>query len=239
MTDEDAFLKAICDAPDDDTPRLVFADWLQERGNPFDTAWASLIRVQVGAATAAPVEEREALRARAALIATPFFRDRWMTRLAVPTTYSMRWGAAWDRGFLCDLGGPFTDILTARRMVTDRVPYRSLDIGIRTLTEFKRLLGWRELRRLTSLTAYSNEWDGDFSDDHAAALANCPSLAGLVALHLRYVTITDHGAADLLDSIYLRGVRELTLSWTDQPGGVLSRLVRKRLADRFGPHCLR
>ena len=28
----DAFLRAILDAPDDDTPRLVYADWLEERG---------------------------------------------------------------------------------------------------------------------------------------------------------------------------------------------------------------
>src|SRR5436190_2525391 len=29
-----AFLRAIREAPDDDTPRLVFADWLEERGDP-------------------------------------------------------------------------------------------------------------------------------------------------------------------------------------------------------------
>jgi uncharacterized protein (TIGR02996 family) len=28
----DAFLDAIFDHPDDDTPRLVYADWLQEGG---------------------------------------------------------------------------------------------------------------------------------------------------------------------------------------------------------------
>src|SRR5918994_3068406 len=33
MTDRDAFLQAICVAPDDDTPRLVFADWLDEHGD--------------------------------------------------------------------------------------------------------------------------------------------------------------------------------------------------------------
>lgn len=31
-TDEDALLAAIAAAPDDDAPRLVYADWLQERG---------------------------------------------------------------------------------------------------------------------------------------------------------------------------------------------------------------
>jgi uncharacterized protein (TIGR02996 family) len=31
---EDAFLQTILDHPDDDIPRLVFADWLEEHGNP-------------------------------------------------------------------------------------------------------------------------------------------------------------------------------------------------------------
>lgn len=43
MSDRSAFLVAIIAAPDDDTPRLVFADWLQERG---EDARAEFIRVQ-------------------------------------------------------------------------------------------------------------------------------------------------------------------------------------------------
>src|SRR5262249_41266122 len=43
MTDEDAFVQSILDAPDDDTSRLVFADWLEEHGRE---SHAELIRVQ-------------------------------------------------------------------------------------------------------------------------------------------------------------------------------------------------
>jgi uncharacterized protein (TIGR02996 family) len=43
MTERDAFLKAIRDSPDDDTPRLVFADWLTENG---EESRAEFIRVQ-------------------------------------------------------------------------------------------------------------------------------------------------------------------------------------------------
>ena len=43
MLDREPFLKAIFAAPDDDLPRLVFADYLDER---VDHAWAELIRVQ-------------------------------------------------------------------------------------------------------------------------------------------------------------------------------------------------
>jgi uncharacterized protein (TIGR02996 family) len=34
MSNEEAFLEVIREAPDDDTPRLIYADWLEERGDP-------------------------------------------------------------------------------------------------------------------------------------------------------------------------------------------------------------
>lgn len=45
MTHEEAFLRAILEAPDDDTPRLVFADYLEETGR--DPARAEFVRVQI------------------------------------------------------------------------------------------------------------------------------------------------------------------------------------------------
>ncbi len=44
MNERDALLKAVCEYPDDDTPRLVFADWLQEHG---EDDRAEFIRVQI------------------------------------------------------------------------------------------------------------------------------------------------------------------------------------------------
>lgn len=43
LEEREAFLRAIFDTPDDDTPRLVYADWLEEHGFPHH---AGLIRVQ-------------------------------------------------------------------------------------------------------------------------------------------------------------------------------------------------
>jgi uncharacterized protein (TIGR02996 family) len=43
MSDRDALFQAILDAPDDDAPRLVFADWLDEQG---ESDRAEFIRVQ-------------------------------------------------------------------------------------------------------------------------------------------------------------------------------------------------
>jgi uncharacterized protein (TIGR02996 family) len=39
MNDEAAFVRSILSAPDDDAPRLVFADWLEEHGRPKTAAW--------------------------------------------------------------------------------------------------------------------------------------------------------------------------------------------------------
>src|SRR5215471_7840250 len=47
MSDEKALLAAIRDHPDEDTPRLVYADWLQEHDQPER---AEFIRVQIEAA---------------------------------------------------------------------------------------------------------------------------------------------------------------------------------------------
>lgn len=44
MSDDESFLVGICRNPDDDVPRLVYADWLEERGQ---AERAEFIRVQI------------------------------------------------------------------------------------------------------------------------------------------------------------------------------------------------
>jgi uncharacterized protein (TIGR02996 family) len=46
MSDEKALLASIWEQPHEDTPRLVYADWLQETGVPANVARAEFIRVQ-------------------------------------------------------------------------------------------------------------------------------------------------------------------------------------------------
>jgi len=52
----DALLATVIAHPDDDAPRLVFADWCEEQG---DTLRAELIRVQVALARVGPEPERK------------------------------------------------------------------------------------------------------------------------------------------------------------------------------------
>src|SRR5262249_3928589 len=44
MTRDEAFLQAILEDPEDDTPRLVYADWLEENGQPER---GEFIRIQI------------------------------------------------------------------------------------------------------------------------------------------------------------------------------------------------
>jgi uncharacterized protein (TIGR02996 family) len=46
MDHAQGFLQDVREHPDDDTPRLVYADWLEEKGTPTDTARAAFIRTQ-------------------------------------------------------------------------------------------------------------------------------------------------------------------------------------------------
>ncbi len=60
MSAADSFLQEIIAAPDDDGPRLVYADWLEERGDPR----AEFIRVQCEEARLGDSDRREELRRR-------------------------------------------------------------------------------------------------------------------------------------------------------------------------------
>jgi uncharacterized protein (TIGR02996 family) len=55
VTHDDAFLQAILESPDDDTPRLVYADYLDEHGDPDRD---ELIRVQLALAALPPDDPR-------------------------------------------------------------------------------------------------------------------------------------------------------------------------------------
>src|SRR2546430_6250597 len=101
MNHEDAFLRSICEDADDDAPRLIFADWLDENGDPQR---ARFIRVQCRLAKLGeddPERQRLAFEADSLL---PEMQARLTDRKHPP--YAARVGAwleeqkpAFERGF--------------------------------------------------------------------------------------------------------------------------------------------
>ncbi|MDB5312451.1 MAG: hypothetical protein JWO38_6653 [Gemmataceae bacterium] len=99
------FLAAICANPDDDTPRLVYADWLDETGDPDR---AELIRLEVRLAAGAPGRaDRESLKQRQRELIQRN-RDRWLAELPRARGFEWtfgsedQWNTYWrfDRGFV-------------------------------------------------------------------------------------------------------------------------------------------
>jgi uncharacterized protein (TIGR02996 family) len=96
MTEREALLRAVCANPDDDTPRLVFADWLDENGEPER---AEFIRLQVRLAEllrlAASGTDVVANRARELGVGHGMI---W--RRELPPINGVEWHDAFFRGFV-------------------------------------------------------------------------------------------------------------------------------------------
>jgi uncharacterized protein (TIGR02996 family) len=74
-----AFLRAIVTEPADDTARLVYADWLEETGEPVQVARAEFIRAQIQAHTLHPNDPRRAeLQGRAAELFAANWVEWWL-----------------------------------------------------------------------------------------------------------------------------------------------------------------
>src|SRR5262245_20213239 len=67
MLDDLTFLQVIGSSPDDDGPRLLYADYLEEKGDPAGVARAEFIRVQCAQDASATVDESLRRRERALL----------------------------------------------------------------------------------------------------------------------------------------------------------------------------
>jgi len=99
MGEREALLRAVCDNPDDDLPRLVFADWLEEHGEPER---AEFIRVQIRLSrlTFVPLDEpalAKSLRERQRLLWAANHRI-WLDDLPKGEG-TILWPHDWSRGF--------------------------------------------------------------------------------------------------------------------------------------------
>ena len=123
MSDELALLTAIIAYPDEDTPRLIFADWLQENGQPER---AEFIRVQIEV-TRLPERDRKTphyrerlTRFRELIVA---HRDGWVKPLAVAPTQ-----VVFRRGFIEELRALSGQLVSIGDAVLCREVLSSLEV---------------------------------------------------------------------------------------------------------------
>lgn len=90
--EETVLREAVYAHPDDDTPRLVYGDWLTERGDPR----GELIAVQLERRRAGP----DAPRTERELELLAKFGRTWAGALAPVLTFGGRTGSTFERGFL-------------------------------------------------------------------------------------------------------------------------------------------
>ena len=236
MSTEEGLLQAICAEPDDDGLRLIYADWLEERGGDADSlARAEFIRVQVDLASMADDDPRRGeLEARERDLLTAH-EERWVApfRRFRPEA----WGFA--RGFIEEMVLPVDVFLTRASQLFGSTPLLSVrllrgaaisGVPVQTLAEFPPLArlrgldlaGWyigndgflslmrsSYLPRLRSLGLADNAL---VVDDAVVVSATVPSqLEGLSALDLSLNDVGDEGAEVLARLPALRSLATLSL----------------------------
>jgi uncharacterized protein (TIGR02996 family) len=235
--DEQSFLTAILAAPDDDTPRLVFADWLDERGTDDDKARAALIRTQCAAELLPPGSpERRRLDRQASAIVKAN-EKRWLKDLRAGkfgTDYKFR------RGFLDGVSMSPTkfikrggDLLTlAPTLRSVRFPYAANEVTELAASPFLARIASADLTLMCTcgFCGIDEELRDLFKSKHAhnlralnisrdrvdaevvGALVRSPNLANLTELDLSDNPLGGDGLAALAKAKNLGRLTALTLS---------------------------
>jgi uncharacterized protein (TIGR02996 family) len=240
LSQHEAFLRAIFDSPDDDTPRLVYADFLQEHGEPER---AELIRVQCRLASiqrrSEPVEVGESRK-----------RERELLDKLHPELELIHWTPeeqariGHERGFLIEptaviCPGELEDVAGVREKIVRTRPHW---FGVQRLAVQP---GWflypEHVEVLFNLVGLRqvNQWNlsGDVEDGMQPVIA-IPGIRTLGrhpgAERITFLNLTnnnlDHDAARaLIESPYLLNLKGLELGAGNNLGGIWPQLV-----ERFG-----
>jgi uncharacterized protein (TIGR02996 family) len=237
MTQADTFVQAILDDPDDDAPRLIYADWLDEHGDP---ARAEFIRVQIALARRRPgaliaelsARERELLAAHQNEWAAP-------VRDLVPCS-----DCRFHRGFIEEIEVGIQKLLACADDLFQRVPLRRLNLMLTPRENWEKVYEVRLLVECPALTRLVNlDLSGNgIGSDGVQALAVSPYLTRLTTLNLSQCRIGDRGARALAESPLLSRLVDLDLSDNDiGPGGVraLARALEAQAATGEAPRLRR
>jgi len=203
--DRDALLRAVCDAPDDDLPRLVFADWLDEHG---EAKRAEFVRVSCELEQTEEFSPRwRALGERALKLLGPN-REKWSKELADRKLLNVEF----RRGFVNEV------TVYSKRFVTDAADLLSLAPILRLkLADLSAargnvplgdVLARPEMARLRGLDLSNSK----LSDSSVSQVAACERLRGLRELVLGASELTGDACRALMRSENLAGLTHLTLA---------------------------
>lgn len=139
MNDYDALLATVLAKPEDDLPRLVFADWMEESGQPALIARAHFIRAQIEAENhplGTPERDRlDALANRLYLMCShewAYELPGWLAqdrdridddRLPQPKPYGYR------RGFVADVELSLADLWTRGHQIFEVAPVQTVRVS--------------------------------------------------------------------------------------------------------------
>jgi len=192
MADAAAFLAAITADPDDDLPRLLYADWLDLRSDPR----GEFIRLQIA--------DEPAGRARADEL------QRQFGRLWAGPLRDWAYVVNFSRGFPEQVALPAEDFVQFADEIVRVAPVRRVTL-INARKWIPDLVRLPALRRLSALHVTG----GMIEDDGVEKLAGCPHLISLRVLRLGQNGITSSGVAALAASRQLRGLTRLDLPAND------------------------
>jgi uncharacterized protein (TIGR02996 family) len=189
MTQRDAFLQAIAANLDDDAPRLIFSDWLEENGDPER---AEFIRTQCQLASSKLAKKRRhALRVRERDLLTAH-RCEWCQAFGLPIEE-----VSFERGLIAKMrlsewqGGRLLDPECAPRFGTlTELDLSGLQLGDDGLVAFAETAQLPALRKLILS-------DNGITDAGAAALASATGLPRLDTVYLFANPISDGAPAAL------------------------------------------
>jgi uncharacterized protein (TIGR02996 family) len=201
QTDAEPFLQRIRAFPDDDGPRLVFADWLDEQGG-IERARAAFIRVQIALADLPESDpaRRELVGVEQELLA--LHETGWKTPCR-----SFCSDQLFRRGFVEEVRIGAAEFLRHAHELFAASPVRHLhlqDVG----GHLGPVLQSPYLSRLAALSIQAQH----LRDPLALAVARCPHLTALRDLDLWKNRLTDAGADALAASPILSNLESLVLS---------------------------
>ncbi len=219
QTEAEAFLQRIRAYPDDDAPRLIFADWLEEQGERFPGAAerAKFIRVQIALARMAEEEVRdtdlgntartEREEARGNLlnderILLDAHREEWTAPFKAVAS-----GPELRRGFVEEVKVVARQFLRHAYELFDAGPLRHihlLDVG----GSLPAVLQCPLLSRLNALTMYGTH----IGEPLARAVSRAAHLANLKTLHLGRNRFENDSAEHFAASPILANLEELDLA---------------------------